>query len=71
MSSDKLHQNKLTKTGSIPRAEIEPSLNREAPPPALPELHMEEQSATTGEMPVVFNQDTEDKVRDEDSPTGK
>ncbi len=71
MSSDKLRQNKVTQTGSMPRVDLEPILRREAPPPSLPELHNDENSATTGEMPVVIDTDTEDKVRDDDTPTGK
>jgi len=71
MSSDKLRHKKITQTGSMPRSEIEPELNREAPPPSLPELRDEDQSATTGEMPIVSDRMEEDKTRDEDSPTGR
>lgn len=71
MPPDKLQTDKTTQTGSMPRIEAEPSLRREAPPPSLPELLDDHQSATTGEMPIVQLKDEEDKLRDEDSPKGK
>lgn len=72
MPSDKLHQTKITQTGAMPRAEIEPELlHREAPPPILPEIKDDENTATTGEMPVVLDADKGDNTRDEDTPTGK
>lgn len=71
MLPDKTQADKTTQTGSMPQVDAEPALRREAPPPALSEFEDDHQIANTGEMPVVKNIDVEDKVRDEDSPTGR
>lgn len=70
MSSDKVRPKNVTKTGSMPRAEIEPVLRRENERVELPEILDANNGATTGEVPAILIA-TDDKTQDEDSPTGR
>ncbi len=67
-------KNAASKTGEIPRDEIEPLLRRNTPrPQRIPErfLNAEEQVSKTGVMPLVTEEPDDDVTRDEDSPAGR
>lgn len=71
MSSDKIRHTDVTQTGSMPRIEMEPRLQREAPEINMPELLDAESGSTTGEMPRVTTMPEDSKTQDEDAPKGK
>ena len=70
MPSDKVRNKDATQTGSMPRAEMEPVLQREIPQTQMPELIDTENGSTTGEMPTILVA-PDDKTQDVDSPSGK
>jgi len=71
MPSDETHNKEITKTGLMPRIELEPQLHRESPTPPLPEISDDTDGQKTGVMPIVLDTTEESKTRDEDSPKGK
>lgn len=63
-----------SKTGEIPRDELEPMLRRYTPRPqrvlTMPPAP-EDPGALTGVMPIVSEEPDDDATRDEDTPAGR
>lgn len=59
-----------SKTGVMPRVELEPKLHHEAPPPITPEM-LDDDHSKTGEMPAVTELSENLDTGDEDAPNGK
>lgn len=68
---DKVDPSDTSKTGMMPRVNLEPSLQREPPSPTILEFDKVDAGAKTGEMPIINDSSDNLGTRDEDTPDGK